>query len=333
MNVLITGGAGFIGSHLAEALLERGYTVRVIDNLSTGSLENVQHLQGNPRFSLVVDTIMSENVMEELIEGSDIIYHLAAGVGVKYVIDNALSSLLTNIRGTEIVLELADSNGKSKMILTSTSEVYGKNGKVPFKEDDDRVLGSVYSTRWGYSMSKAVDEFLALAYWRERSLPTVSVRLFNTCGPRQTGRYGMVLPRFVRSALLGQPLTVYGDGTQTRCFTYVGDVIEALIGLAEKDEAVGEVFNIGSDEEIAIGDLAQRVIALLESRSEVRLVPYESVYGPQFEDLRRRVPSVEKLRRYIKFGPLVGIEEIIQQTADAMRDEWKSGQSPPSSSG
>ena len=320
MNVLITGGAGFIGSHLAEALLERGDNVRVIDNLSTGSLENVQHLQGNPRFSLVVDTIMSENVMEELIEGSDIIYHLAAGVGVKYVIDNALSSLLTNIRGTEIVLELADSNGKSKMILTSTSEVYGKNGKVPFKEDDDRVLGSVYSTRWGYSMSKAVDEFLALAYWRERSLPTVSVRLFNTCGPRQTGRYGMVLPRFVRSALLGQPLTVYGDGTQTRCFTYVGDVIEALIGLAEKDEAVGEVFNIGSSQEVSIRELAERVIGLIGSDSGIKYISYEEAYGEGFEDMKRRIPDISKIRDLIGWTPKVDLDGLLTTVIDYYKE-------------
>jgi UDP-glucose 4-epimerase len=311
MNVLITGGAGFIGSHLAEALLERGDAVCVIDNLSTGRLENVQHLQVNPKFSLVVDTIMNENIMRELIDQSEIVFHLAAAVGVKYIIDNPLASLLTNIRGTEIILRLANSNGKKKVILVSTSEVYGKNGKVPFKENDDRVLGSVYSTRWGYSMSKAVDEFLALAYWRERSLPTASVRLFNTCGPRQTGRYGMVLPRFVRSALLREPLTVYGDGTQTRCFTYVGDVIEALIGLAEKDEAVGEVFNIGSSQEVSIRELAERVIGLTGSDSEIKYISYEEAYGSGFEDMKRRIPDISKIRDLIGWTPKVDLDELL----------------------
>jgi len=316
MNVLITGGAGFIGSYLAEALLEKGDTVRVIDDLSTGSLENVQHLQENPEFSLAVDTIMNENIMRELIGESDIVYHLAAGVGVKYVIDNALESLLTNIRGTEIVLELADSNGKKKVILTSTSEVYGKNGEVPFKEESDRVLGSVYSTRWGYSMSKAVDEFLALAYWRERSLPTVAVRLFNTCGPRQTGQYGMVVPRFVQSALLGEPLTIYGDGTQTRCFTYVGDVIDALIALAEDDRAVGEVFNVGSSEEVSIGELAERVIKLTGSTSEIRYISYEEAYGEGFEDMMRRVPDITKIQKLTGWTPRVNLDDLLATVID-----------------
>jgi len=316
MNVLITGGAGFIGSYLAEALLEKGDTVRVIDDLSTGSLENVQHLQENPEFSLAVDTIMNENIMRELIGESDIVYHLAAGVGVKYVIDNALESLLTNIRGTEIVLELADSNGKKKVILTSTSEVYGKNGEVPFKEESDRVLGSVYSTRWGYSMSKAVDEFLALAYWRERSLPTVAVRLFNTCGPRQTGQYGMVVPRFVQSALLGEPLTIYGDGTQTRCFTYVGDVIDALIALAEDDRAVGKVFNVGSSEEVSIGELAERVIKLTGSTSEIRYISYEEAYGEGFEDMMRRVPDITKIQKLTGWTPRVNLDDLLATVID-----------------
>ena len=316
MNVLITGGAGFVGSHLAEALLKKGDTVWVIDDLSTGCLENVQHLQGNPEFSLVVDTIMNENVMEKLIKESDIVYHLAAGVGVKYVIDNALSSLLTNIRGTEVVLELADNDGKKKVILTSTSEVYGKNGKVPYKEEDDRVLGSVYSTRWGYSISKAVDEFLALAYWREKSLPTVTVRLFNTCGPKQTGQYGMVVPRFVQSALLGQPLTVYGDGTQTRCFTYVGDVIRALTVLSENEEAVGEVFNVGGTQEITIKELAERVIRLTGSTAEIEYISYEEAYGEGFEDMKRRVPDIAKIRKLTGWTPRVNLDDLLMTVID-----------------
>jgi UDP-glucose 4-epimerase len=324
MNILITGGAGFIGSHLTEALLERGDTVRVIDNLSTGSLENIQQLQGNPEFSLVIDTIMNENVMRELVEESDIVYHLAAGVGVKHVIDNALASLLTNIRGTEIVLELAGSSVEKKVILVSTSEVYGKNGRVPFKEEDDRVLGSVYSVRWGYSMSKAVGEFLALAYWRERNLPTVIVRPFNTCGPRQTGQYGMVVPRFVQSALLGQPLTVYGDGTQTRCFTYVGDLISALIALAENDKAVGEVFNIGSTREVSIRELAETVIKLTDSISEIRYIPYEQVYGEGFEDMNRRVPDITKIRELTGWTPRVDLDDLLMTVIDYYKEQMLS---------
>ena len=324
MNVLITGGAGFIGSHLAEALLEKGDTVRVIDDLSTGSLENVQHLHGAPEFSLVVDTIMNENVMRKLIEESDIVYHLAAGVGVKYVIDNALASLLTNVRGTDIVLELASNNGKNKVMLTSTSEVYGKNGKLPFKEEDDRVLGSVYNTRWGYSISKSLDECLALAYWRERNLPTVTVRLFNTCGPRQTGRYGMVVPRFVQSALLGQPLTVYGDGTQTRCFTYIGDVIKALIALAENDKAVGDIFNVGSIREISIRELAERVIRLTSSASEIKYIPYEEAYGEGFDDMKHRMPDITKIQKLIGWTPRVNLDDLIMTVIDY----YKSSQVP-----
>lgn len=311
MNVLITGGAGFIGSHLTEALLERGDTVCAIDNLSTGSMENIQHLQKESEFSFVVADVMSESVMRKLIEECDIIYHLAAGVGVKYVMDSALSSFLTNISGTEIVLKLADSSGKKKVILTSTSEVYGNNGKVPFKEEDDRILGSVYNTRWGYSISKAVGEFLALAYWREKNLPTVTIRPFNACGPRQTGQYGMVVPRFVQSALLGQPLTVHGDGTQTRCFTYIGDVINAMIALAENEKAVGDVFNVGSDQEISIRELAERVLKLTGSNSEIRYIPYEESYGKGFIDIKRRVPDITKIRELTGWTPKVQLDDLL----------------------
>lgn len=316
MKALITGGAGFIGSHLTEALLERGDTVCVIDNLSTGSMQNIQHLQNESGFSLVVDNIMNENVMKGLVEECDTIYHLAAGVGVRYVMNSALSSFLTNVRGTEIVLQLADSCGKKKVILTSTSEVYGNNGKVPFKEEDDRLLGSVYNTRWGYSISKAVGEFLALAYWREKNLPTITVRPFNACGPRQTWRHGMVVPRFVRSALTGQPLTVYGDGTQTRCFTYIGDIISALIALAESEKAVGEVFNVGSNQEISIRELAERVIRLTGSSSEIKYVPYEESYGEGFTDIKRRVPDITKIQKLIDWTPKVRLDGLLMTVID-----------------
>ena len=316
MNVLITGGAGFIGSHLTEALLGRGDTVCVIDNLSTGSMENIQHLQKEAELSFVVANIMNESVMRKLIEECDIIYHLAAGVGVKYVMDSALSSFLTNIGGTEVVLKLADTSGKKKVILTSTSEVYGNNGKVPFKEEDDRILGSVYNTRWGYSISKTVGEFLALAYWREKNLPTVTIRPFNACGPRQTGQYGMVVPRFVQSALLGQPLTVHGDGTQTRCFTYIGDVINALIAMAENEKAVGDVFNVGSDQEISIRELAERVLKLTGSNSEIRYIPYEESYGKGFTDIKRRVPDITKIQKLTGWTPKVQLDDLLMTVID-----------------
>jgi len=325
MNVLITGGAGFIGSHLTEALLERGDTVCVIDNLSTGSMENIQHLQKESEFSFVVADIMSESVMRKLIEECDIIYHLAAGVGVKYVMDSALSSFLTNISGTEVVLKLADSSGKKKVILTSTSEVYGNNGKVPFKEEDDRILGSVYNTRWGYSISKVVGEFLALAYWREKNLPTVTIRPFNACGPRQIGQYGMVVPRFVQSALLGQPLTVHGDGTQTRCFTYIGDVINAMIALAENEKAVGDVFNVGSDQEISIRELAERVLKLTGSNSEIKYIPYEESYGKGFTDIKRRVPDITKIQKLTGWTPKVQLDDLLMTVIDY----YKSSQALP----
>lgn len=325
MNVLITGGAGFIGSHLTEALLERGDTVCVIDNLSTGSMENIQHLQKESEFSFVVADIMNESVMRKLIEECGIIYHLAAGVGVKYVMDSALSSFLTNISGTEVVLKLADSSGKKKVILASTSEVYGNNGKVPFKEEDDRILGSVYNTRWGYSISKAVGEFLALAYWREKNLPTVTIRPFNACGPRQTGQYGMVVPRFVQSALLGQPLTVHGDGAQTRCFTYIGDVINAMITLAENEKAVGDVFNVGSDQEISIRELAERVLKLTGSNSEIRYISYEESYGKGFTDIKRRVPDITKIRELTGWTPKVQLDDLLMTVIDY----YKSSQALP----
>jgi UDP-glucose 4-epimerase len=316
MKTLITGGAGFIGSHLAEGLLNIGHQVEIIDDLSTGSMENIQHLVSNPRFKYTIDTIMNVKAMEKLIRKVDIVYHLAASVGVKYVIDNPLKSLETNIKGTEIVLDVANRKGKKKVILASTSEVYGKNDKVPLKEDDDRVLGSTYIARWGYSDSKAIDELLAFAYYREKKLPIIIVRFFNICGPRQTGKYGMVLPRFVKAALLNHPIPVYGDGTQTRCLCYVGDMVKAILVLPDKPKAVGEVFNIGSNEEISIKHLAERVKKIAKSSSPIIFIPYEKAYEKGFEDMHRRVPDITKIRKMVRFKPAVRLDELIKKVIE-----------------
>ena len=332
MNLLITGGAGFIGSHLAEDQLSRGRAVHVIDDLSTGRISNIAHLKGHPRFSYTIETIMNGALMTELIDQADVVFHLAAAVGVRLIFERPVHTIETNIKGTEIVLERAARKDK-KVFLASSSEVYGKGESVPFREEDDMILGPTTCPRWCYACSKAIDEYLALAYHKERALPVVIGRLFNTVGPRQVGQYGMVIPRFIEQALRGEPLLVHGDGRQSRTFCFVGDTIRAVSDLMDRPEAAGQVFNIGNDQEITIADLARLVVEVTGSRSEIRFVPYESVYGPQFEDLRRRVPSVEKLRRHIQFGPLVGIGEIIRLTADALRDEWKSGQSPSSSAG
>lgn len=316
MKALITGGAGFIGSHLTEGLLHAGHEVEIIDDLSTGSMENINHLISNPRFKYTIDTIMNVKQMEKLIRKVDIVYHLAASVGVKYVIDNPLKSLETNIKGTEIVLDIANRKGKKKVILASTSEVYGKNDRVPLKEDDDRVLGSTYIARWGYSDSKAIDELLAFAYYREKKLPIIIVRFFNICGPRQTGKYGMVLPRFVKAALLNHPIPVYGDGTQTRCFCYVGDMVKALLALPNKPKAVGEVFNIGSNEEISIKHLAERVKKIAESSSPIVFIPYDKAYEKGFEDMHRRVPDITKIKKMTGFKPTVKLDELIQKVIE-----------------
>ncbi len=309
-KALITGGAGFIGSHLAEKLLEKGDEVTVIDDLSTGSFQNIAHLEGHARFRYVIDTILNENAMADLVGECDKVYHLAAAVGVEYVIDNILKSLQINIRGTEIVLEQANV-GKKKVILFSTSEVYGKSNALPFKEDQDRLMGPTIIHRWGYAVTKALDEILALAYHREKKLPVVIVRCFNTCGPRQTGQYGMVLPRFVRQALLGHPVMVYGDGKQTRCFTSVFDVVDAVIALGEEEKAVGSIFNIGSDHEISIHDLAKRVIELSGSSSEIEFLPYEKAYEEGFEDMRRRVPDLSRIHDTIGYEPKVDLDSLI----------------------
>ena len=312
MNILITGGAGFIGSHLAEALIKRGDRVYVVDALSTGRLENVEHIRGNPLFSLIRDSILNEQLMADVIDKCDIIYHLAAAVGVKYIMENRLKTFEVNVEGTKIVLQLA-SKDKKKVMLASSSEVYGKNGKVPFSENDDSVLGPTTVYRWSYADTKRIDEELALTYWYERRLPIVIMRFFNTVGPRQLGRYGMVVPRFIESALSGAPLTVYDDGTQTRCFTYVDDVVRAMLALAECPDAVGEVFNVGSDEEISIKDLAKMILHLTNSSSKIEYIPYKEAYGEGFEDMKRRVPDISKIRKAIGWQPEVDLDELLQR--------------------
>ena len=311
MKALITGGAGFIGSHLAEALIGKGDRVCVVDDLSTGGAKNIEHLFGNPQFSLINDSVLNEELMEQVIDDCDIIYHLAAAVGVKYIMENRLKTF-ENVQGTRNVLELA-SKDKKKVMLASSSEVYGKNGNVPFSEDDDSVLGPTTVHRWSYSSTKRIGEEWALAYWYERRLPIVIMRLFNTVGPRQLGRYGMVVPRFIKSAILGAPLTVYGDGSQTRCFTYVDDVIKAMLALAECPDAVGEVFNVGSDEEISIKDLAKKNIQLANSSSKIEYIPYEEAYGEGFEDMMRRAPDISKIYRFIGWKPEVKLDEILMR--------------------
>jgi UDP-glucose 4-epimerase len=307
---LITGGAGFIGSHLAERLLRDGEKVTIIDDLSTGSFENIAHLEDHPKFEYVIDTILNEEVMAKLIAEVDVVYHLAAAVGVAYVIDNILKSIQINIRGTEIVFEQAN-RSKKKVVLFSTSEVYGKSNSLPFTEEQDRLMGSTTISRWSYAATKALDEILALAYYREKKVPLVVVRCFNTCGPRQTGQYGMVIPRFVKQALLGHPITIYGDGKQTRCFSSVYDVVDGVVALARCDQAVGRIFNIGTDHEISIEELARRVKAMAGSASLIEYLPYEKAYEEGFEDMRRRVPDLTRVRETIGFEPKVDLDEII----------------------
>ncbi|HVO12508.1 MAG TPA: GDP-mannose 4,6-dehydratase [Vicinamibacteria bacterium] len=324
MKALVTGGAGFVGSHLAECLLDQGHEVHVIDNLSTGSIENIEPLKGHPRFHYLIDSILNEPVLAELVDRVDVVFHLAAAVGVRLIVESPVNTIETNVHGTEMVLKLANKKRK-KVLITSTSEVYGKANAVPFREDGDLVMGPTSKGRWSYACSKAIDEFLALAYHKERRLPVVVARLFNTVGPRQTGRYGMVIPSFVKQALLGHPITVYGDGTQTRCFTYVSDVVSQLLALAQEERAVGEVFNIGNDrEEVTILDLARRVKAHAASPSEIVRVPYDEAYEAGFEDMARRVPDLGKLRALTGYVPRVGLDQIIERviayfTSDATR--------------
>ncbi len=313
MKVLITGGAGFIGSHLSERHLKMGDKVAIIDNLSTGSIENIQHLEDDLNCSVVIDDVLNVDVMRELVNDCDMIYHLAAAVGVNFIIENPLTSLISNIRGTEIILELANEQ-KKKVILASTSEIYGKkNGHVPFAENSDRMLGPTTVIRWNYSTSKAVDELFALAYWREKRLPCVIVRPFNVIGPRQSGHYGMVVPRFVKQALLGHPITVYGDGEQRRCWTYIDDALDGLVALATSDAAVGEIFNLGSHFETSIRDLAVTVKELADSDSEIEFVPYDQAWPKgTYEDLMYRAPDLAKIRNCVGYNPGVGLEEALQ---------------------
>ena len=315
MRTLITGGAGFIGSHLSEALLAQGHQVSVIDNLSTGSMENIAHLKGHPGFSYTIDSITNEPLLAELIDGCDAVFHLAAAVGVKKIVEEPVHTIETNVHGTEVVLKHANKK-KKLVVIASTSEVYGKSTAVPFGEDADLVMGPTPKHRWAYACSKAIDEFLALAYWKEKKLPIVIVRFFNTVGPKQSGQYGMVIPNFVRQALAGQPITVHGDGTQSRSFTYVGDVVDALVKLLAEPRAVGQVFNVGNVEEITILDLARRVRDLTGSRSEIVLVPYEQAYEAGFEDMPRRVPDLRKIHELIGYEPKVQLDEILRLVID-----------------
>jgi UDP-glucose 4-epimerase len=320
MRVLITGGAGFIGSHLADACLERGAKVVVIDDLSTGRLTNIEHLIDSPRFALYQKDVRDEDLLDELMANCDCVFHLAAAVGVKLVVESPVRTIETNIQGTEAVLRVAARHG-CRVLITSTSEVYGLSDKVPFREDDPLVMGSSTRGRWSYACSKAIDEFLALAYHKERGLPAIVVRLFNTVGPRQTDRYGMVIPTFIRQALLGEPITVYGDGRQTRCFSFVTDVVAALMALMDHSESPGEVFNIGSDEEVSIAELAELVKVKTGSASDILMVPYAEAYRSGFEDMPRRVPDVSKLERYLGFRPNHSLEEILDGVIVSLREE------------
>ncbi|MDX6612666.1 MAG: UDP-glucose 4-epimerase [Blastocatellia bacterium] len=315
MRVLITGGAGFIGSHLSDAYLERGDEVFVIDDLSTGSIENIRHLKENPRFHYTIESVHNQPVTAELVDQCDVVVHLAAAVGVKLIVESPVRTIETNVRGTEVVLSLANKK-KKKVLIASTSEVYGLSGEVPFREDGNLVMGATTKGRWSYACSKAIDEFLALAYWHEKKLPTVVVRLFNTVGPRQTGRYGMVIPTFVKQALSGRPITVYGDGNQSRCFGYVGDIVGALTKLMDHPDAVGKVFNVGSNEEITILGLAERVKKLTQSKSEIVFLPYDEAYEEGFEDMPRRVPDITKIDSLIGFKPEMKLDGILNSVID-----------------
>jgi UDP-glucose 4-epimerase len=318
VRALITGGAGFIGSHLADLLLDRGDEVIAIDNLSTGRLENIEHLQARRGFQFELGSILNGDLVDHLISRVDAVYHLAAAVGVDLIVQRPLESLTTNIRGSELVLEKAHKHG-TQVLVTSTSEIYGKNTSDRLREEDDRILGSPLKSRWSYSEAKAIDEILAYTYWKEKGLRTVIVRLFNTVGPRQTGSYGMVIPRFVRQAMRDDPLTVYGDGSQSRCFCYVGDVTGAMVALMDHPDAAGRVFNVGSSEEVSILELAERVIRITGSESKIRFIPYDEAYEEGFEDMQRRVPDTTRVAQLVGFKPTVSLDEIIEMVAEEFR--------------
>jgi UDP-glucose 4-epimerase len=319
MRILVTGGAGFIGSHLVESLIQRGDEVWALDDLSTGNLDNLQSLSEESRFHFVEGSVMDGNLVQRLTDRVDFVYHLAAAVGVKFVLENPLRSLLTNIRGSENVLESAHRAGNKPVVLFSSSEVYGKGTQVPFTEDQDRLLGPTQVLRWSYATSKSVDEYLAMGYHQERRLPVVVVRCFNTTGPRQSGAYGMVLPRFIQQALRDEPLLVYGDGSQTRCFSYVGDVVRGTLMLAEEPRSFGQVYNIGTTEEVSVLNLAQSVIRVTGSSSPIEFMPFEKIYGDRFEDMQRRVPSLKKIHDLVGYEPQCSLEELLRVTVEYYR--------------
>lgn len=318
MHYLITGGAGFVGSHLCEELLQRGHHVAIIDDLSTGTIHNIRHLKGNARFEYVIDTCANRPLLAELIDGTDVVYHMAAAVGVRLIVESPVRTIETNIKLTELVLEAA-SKKRKPVFVASTSECYGKSLEIPFREDQDLVLGPSSKGRWSYACSKLIDEFLAIAYFREKGLPTVVGRLFNTVGPRQTGQYGMVVPTFVKQALSGVPVTVFGDGQQSRCFTHVRDVVRALILLMDRTDSYGEVFNIGNTEEVSIYGLAEQVVARTQSKSPIVLIPYEKAYEPGFEDMPRRVPDISKVHRLTGWTPTLGLNQILDDVIASFR--------------
>ncbi len=331
MRALITGGAGFIGSHLAETLLQQGHEVVALDNLSTGRVENLTSFRTHDRFQLVIGSILDERLVDKFVERCDVVFHLAAAVGVQLIVDHPLESLTTNIRGSEIVLEMAHRYHK-KLLITSTSEIYGKNANGPLKEDEDRILGSPLKSRWSYSTAKAIDEILAYIYWKEKGLPSVIVRLFNTVGPRQSGAYGMVIPRFVQQALRGDALTLYGSGEQSRCFLHVQDAVGGIIKLMKLPEAVGEAFNVGSQEEVTIRQLAERVLELTGSSSKLQFIPYDKAYEEGFEDMARRVPDISKAKRVIGFEPSMRLNDILLSVIDYYRGASSSNSKPKMSS-
>ena len=322
MKILITGGAGFVGSHLADKLIDEGHEITVIDDLSTGRYQNIEHLEGGKNFRLIIDTVLNSSLMEELVRETDRVFHMASAVGVKLIMEYPVKTIETIFRGTDVVLGFC-SRYRKRVLIPSTSEVYGKGYSIPFKEDDDLLTGSTDKHRWAYACAKTLDEFLALAHWKETRLPVVVVRLFNTVGPRQTGQYGMVVPNFVKAALRGEPLTVHGDGEQARCFGHVLDVVEGLTKAIETPECFGQVINLGNAEEVSIKGLAEKAIAMTDSRSEIRYIPYEEAYGEGFEDMRRRVPSLEKAKRLIGYQPTRTLEQIINDVAEQFREELK----------
>lgn len=320
MKILITGGAGFVGSHLADKLIAQGHEITVIDDLSTGRYTNIAHLEGADRFRLIIDTVLNQSLMEDLIRETDRVYHMASAVGVRLIMEQPVKTIETIFHGTDVILKFC-SRYRKRVLIPSTSEVYGKGASVPFREEDDLLTGATDKHRWAYACAKTLDEFLALAHWKESRLPVAVVRLFNTVGPRQTGQYGMVVPRFIQAAIKNEPITVHGDGTQSRCFGHVGDVVEGLAKMLDIPECFGQVVNLGNEEEVSIKALAERAIELTGSRSEIRYLSYDEAYGDGFEDMRRRVPSLEKAKRLIGYQPTRTLTDIINDVAAEYRNE------------